>query len=91
MQNILHELYHGNISPWEREVPKEEEYRKTADQLVAIESILISKFDDADKELYRQLTSALIALASFDYASIYADGFRTGANIMLACLSQEDT
>ena len=91
MQNILHELYYGNVRLCEGKVPKEEEYRKAADKVVAIESALMSKFDDTEQELYRQLTFALITLGSIENAYIYADGFRTGARIMLECMSQKDT
>ncbi len=86
MRKILFELYHGNIRPCEGTYPKEPEYRKAAEQVCSIESTLLAQLDEFGQELYRQLNFALIARDSIEYAYIYADGFRTGANIMLSCL-----
>ena len=90
MRNILEELYYGNIRPGEATFSKGEEYRKAANQIVSIEAALMSSLDEVGQELYRQLTFAQIACGSIENAQIYADGFRTGAKIILACISQED-
>jgi len=89
MQKILFGLYYGNINPYEGILPKEEEYRKAADQVVAMESELMSRLDDAGQELYRQLTFALITRDNIEDAYTYAIGFRTNAHIILACITQE--
>ena len=91
MQKILHELYYGNIPLCEGTLPNEDEYRKAANQIISIEAALLSNLDEISQELYRQLTFAKITCDSIDNAYTYADGFRTGAQIMLACISQEDT
>jgi len=86
MKKILFELYHGNIRPAEGTSLKEEEYQKAINQVCLIETALMSLLDETGQELYNQLNLALIARDNIEYAYIYADGFRTGANIMLACL-----
>ena len=90
MQKILFDLYYGDINPCEGILPNEEEYRKAADQAAAIEAALLSSLDEVSQELYRQLTFAIITRDSIEDAYTYADGFRTGANIMLACIAQEN-
>ena len=77
MQKILFEFYYGNINPCEGTFPKEDEYRKAADQAVSIESELMAKLDDEGQELYRQLTFALITRDSIEDA--YTDGCCQGS------------
>jgi len=90
MHKILKELYYGNIHPCDGILPKEEEYRKAIKQALSIEAALLSTLDATGHELYNQLEFANAACDSIESAYIYADGFRTGANIMLACVVQED-
>ena len=91
MKNILFELYYGNLDPCEDTYPKEKEYRKAAKQVTSLEADLLLKLDDTGQELYQQLTYALIARRSIEDAYTFANGFRIGANIMLACMLQNDT
>ena len=88
MRNILMELYYGNIRTDEDLLLCGQEYRKAAERACSAESALLSTLDDAGHELYMQLEIASAAQDSIEFARIYADGFRTGVNIMLACLSR---
>ena len=90
MRCILRELYYGNIQPDEGMLQEDENYQKAVSQACSIESAFLSTLDDAGRELYYQLELANARQDSIESAYIYADGFRTGAKIMLACLSQED-
>jgi|GEM_PF-537587 len=92
MRNILFEFYYGNIRPVEDLfLDNNEEYQKAANQASSIEEAFLSTLDDNSRNLYCQLEIALAKQDSIEVAHIYVDGFRTGANIMLACVSREKT
>jgi len=91
MQDILKELYYGNLRPGKDVLQKEPEYREAANRAYSILSAFLENLDDDSRKLYNQVEVALAARDCIEYAYVYTDGFRTGAKIMLACLSQEDT
>jgi len=89
VQDILKELYCGNLRPGEDVLQKEPEYRETANRAYSILSVFLANLDDDSRRLYNQPEVALAARDSIEYAYVYTDGFRTGARIMLACLLQK--
>jgi len=90
MRNILHELYYGNLRPGEGVLQEEPEYREAANQAYSILSAFLENLDDDSRKLYNQVEIAISARDSIEYAYVYIDGFRTGARIMLACMSQKE-
>ncbi|MCL2673980.1 MAG: hypothetical protein FWE92_01460 [Defluviitaleaceae bacterium] len=87
MQNILKELYYCNLHQDEDMLLNDEEYQQAVNQSRAIETAFLSTLDDAGLELYYRLEIANAKQDSIESAYIYINGFRTGAKIMLACLS----
>lgn len=90
MQKILFDFYNGHIHPSEGTYPKGEEYKKAVKQVCSLENSLLSQLDEVGKELYRQLTSAIAARDNIEAAQIFADTFRLGANIILACFWENE-
>jgi len=89
MENILHELYYGNIRPSEGRLPKSPEYKTAIADIEKYESELLSKLNDKGKELYRKLTLAIILRDVIEYEYIFEDAFKLGVKIILACLIEK--
>jgi len=90
MRNILFELYYGNIRSDDGMLLKDEAYQQAASQARIVESAFLATLDDSSLKLYYQLEIANSKQDSIESAYIYANGFRTGVNLLLACIYQKD-
>lgn len=88
MENIIHELYHGNIRPTDGRFPQLPKYKAAAEEVTKIENNLLALLNDEGKELYRQLTLAAIPRDVIENAYAFEEAFKLGARIMLNCLTE---
>lgn len=89
MRRVLEEIYHGNLNPEERMVPKDPEYRplnRKISQLMEEAKQRLSKSEFAALEQILDLngeSSSMVASEAF------AQGFRMGALVMMEVFDGE--
>lgn len=88
--NILHELYHGRISPFERESPDTIEYHELTKQISAAEDALAANLSVDKRQQYDICTSLIFRRQALIEEEIFIDAFKMGARMMLAVLGGEE-
>ncbi|WP_040197402.1 DUF6809 family protein [Candidatus Soleaferrea massiliensis] len=82
MQNILHELYYGNIFPCENRQPESNEYQRDCKTALNLEEAFLSNLNEKQKEAYHQLTISWLDVSSLESAQAFADGFKLAVRVM---------
>lgn len=89
MENILEELYFGNICPNEKHFDGDSAYGKLAQLLSTNENKLTELLEDKEKKLFLDYANAHNELNATGTMESFTDGFRLGARIMLEILWEE--
>ncbi|MDD5017363.1 MAG: hypothetical protein PHO15_04585 [Eubacteriales bacterium] len=87
MQKILEDLYFGNTNPNEKQFVRDSDYDKTLRVICGYEEKLIGLLNGKEKSLFFDYVNAQSEINSITAIEYFADGFRTGAKIMLAVMS----
>ena len=85
---VLSDLWYGNISPVERYVRHDSEYKKALNKASDKTELLLAHLTSEDKELFDEfyeLNSKMIAISEED---AFVCGFRLGAKMMLDVLTE---
>ena len=87
MKSILHQLYDGEIAPWEQITPTLTDCRaKRQEHLRHYESLRRTLTEEQRKEL-EEVMDEQLALFPLEQAESFIKGFRLGAGIMMEVLS----
>ncbi|MCL2342523.1 MAG: hypothetical protein FWC62_01285 [Firmicutes bacterium] len=83
--NIIEELYYGNISPWEKQFDRDSEYAKYLKIVSDNEAKLNAFLSDAkeEKHLFGALMNAQGEILDFREQGRFVEGFQLGAAFML--------
>jgi len=84
--DILSELFYGNINPGDKQFRRNSEFGKTADIVGKAEERLRELLDDEGKSVLDKLMSGQMALDGITAREHFIDGFRLGARIALAIM-----
>ena len=93
-KSILEDLYYGNIHPDEDYTPCTDEYRQIIAAHLEKTGTFQKRLADIDPELQRtyvHLTDDLTRMLPMEMCTIYIDGFRRGARMMLEILTGESS
>jgi len=85
--DIIDELFYGNITPSERTFTPDSVYAQALEQLTEAEDALREALDKEDREALEQLVDAQQTMDAIATREYFADGFRLGAKLMLDILT----
>ena len=84
MQNIIKELFWGNVNPLDRSFDKESEYGICSNKIYMLSNELTEQLSDENKDKLNNILSCEMELETLASSESFADGFRLGAKFMLA-------
>ena len=90
MRQILESLYYGNIAPNAKTFSKNSSYAKAMGRLDKSDAYLQSILGEEGKAMLKAFEDAQSEVNDIGIVEAFVDGFRLGAKIMLAALSEED-
>ena len=90
MRQILESLYYGNIAPNAKTFSKNSSYAKAMGRLDKSDAYLHSVLGEEVKAMLKAFEDAQSEVNDIGIVEAFVDGFRLGAKIMLAALSEED-
>ena len=82
----LKDLYHGNLSPADRQMVRGSEAARLTEEMTRAEDILAQALAPDLTAVLKRLTGAQAALDSLMAEACYIDGFKTGARFMMEIL-----
>ena len=82
MNNILNNLYYGEINPSEKPAPNTKRYIENRELICSTEEKLLEQFPDCS-ELLNEYTDALRIEAQLECEADFERGFRLGARIAM--------
>jgi hypothetical protein len=85
--NILEELWYGNVSPNEMNIPKGSKLNELLKEIIHSEEQLDKTLTDEQKQLLENLKNAQLKFNSLTECEVFAKGFKLGAKIMLEILN----
>lgn len=88
--SILSELYHGNISPYDRPTERTEEYQKLTKQILKAEEKLKSELSPEQWRLYEKCVGLLLERQALHEEQTFMHAFRSGAQIMLEVITEKN-
>ena len=89
--NILEALWGGAIRPCERTVKRGSEYDRVRQEASAAYEKFWAMLTPEEKAAYDTYSESYSHLMSISEADSFTKGFRLGAQILLAVISEEDT
>ena len=90
MRRILEELYHGNLTVSGQTFRRGTKYARALARVAETEDTLSQKLTPEDHPLLAEYAMASAGLTSVSLEEAYIKGFRTGAQIMLAVLEEDE-
>ncbi len=90
MRKILEDLYYGNIAPNAKTFSKNSPYAKAMDKLDKSDAYLQGVLDEEGKAMLKAFEDAQSEVSDIGIVEAFIDGFRLGAKLMLAALSEDD-
>ena len=87
-ENILEDLYHGNINPNDKCFDRDSEYAKCLGVIADNEKKLIAFLNELptaeeERRLFSQLMDAQLEISSFGEVERFIEGFQLGARFMM--------
>ena len=89
MHNVLEELFYGNLNPGYKQMVHGSEFAKATKAVSDSEERVCKLLDDKDKELFAKMTAARGKLNGLTACEYFIEGFRLGARIGLAVMSDD--
>lgn len=80
---FIEELYYGNLEPQEYSAELKAKLKKKHNELTQIETELIRRLADADKELFSEYADKYLAFLTTSITDGFINGFRFGAKFTL--------
>ena len=90
MKNILHELYYGRLSGWERRPVRTAENRAINGKIEAEKQYFVGKMSLDDCQRFQALESLYTQAHEFDEIDAFFYGFRLGVRLMIAVFSGDE-
>ena len=90
MRRILEDLYHGNLTANGQTFRRGTKYARALARVAETEETLSQKLAPEDHPLLAEYAMASAGLSSVSIEEAYIKGFRTGAQIMLAVLEEDE-
>ena len=90
MKCILEDLYHGNLTVSGQTFRRGTKYARALTRVTETEEALGQKLTTEDRPLLAEYAMASAGLSSVSIEEAYIKGFRTGAQIMLAVLEEDE-
>ena len=90
MKRILEDLYHGNLTVKGQTFQRGTKYARALARLAETEDALGRKLAPEDHPLLAEYAMASAGLTSVSIEEAYIKGFRTGAQIILAVLEEDE-
>lgn len=90
MRRILEELYHGNLTVSGQTFRRGTKYARALARVAETEDTLSQKLTPEDRPLLAEYAMASAGLTSVSIEEAYIKGFRTGAQIILAVLEEDE-
>lgn len=87
MNPLLHDLYYGRISPWERTILRSAEQREAENKITAAQRYFQSKLSAEEAERLQELEGLYTTVFSLEQADTFSYGFRLGAALMVEVLT----
>ena len=91
MQSIIEELYYGNVLPFERRMPKSDEYSHIMKLLTRNEEELLKTLTEAQKETFEKFKANAAEVNGIDEATTFAIGFKLGVRLIAEAMTKGDT
>ena len=89
MDNILEELWYGNIAPWEHSTRNDREYKELAALLCRNRDRLTEGLTEAQKELLDQYDECQNELSAKTEKNAFTQGFCLGTRLLAAATSTQ--
>lgn len=90
MRKVLEDLYHGNLTVSGQTFRRGTKYARALAKVAETEETLGRKLAMEDHPLLAEYAMASAGLTSVSLEEAYIEGFRTGAQIMLAVLEANE-
>ena len=90
MRRILEDLYHGNLTASGQTFRRGTKYARALARVAETEDALGRKLAPEDHPLLAEYAMASAGLSSVSIEEAYIKGFRTGVQIMLAVLEEDE-
>ena len=90
MRRVLEDLYHGNLTASGQTFRRGTKYARALARLAETEDALGRKLAPEDHPLLAEYAMASAGLTSVSIEEAYIKGFRTGAQIILAVLEEDE-
>ena len=90
MKRILEDLYHGNLTVKGQTFQRGTKYARALARLAETEDALGRQLASEDHPLLAEYAMASAGLTSVSIEEAYIKGFRTGAQIILAVLEEDE-
>lgn len=87
MQNILEELWYGNLNPIEEYLESKEEFSAIMECLCKYQKDFKATLSDEQKAMFEKLDGCSNELEDMNQREIFAYGFRFGAKIAIEVMS----
>lgn len=89
MDNIIEQLYYGNINPQDRFCPKGSEALKIQRRVSALEEAVKSHLSDSDQHILDDFCKAQLDLLCLSNLDAFVNGFRLGAKLAVDTFCSE--
>ncbi len=86
MESILTALYHGQIYPSEQYAPKTKEFQALQEEQLTRYNDFIQQLPPALSKQFRVIIDDVSSSIPYEYQSMFTNGFRLGALLMLEVL-----
>ena len=90
MQNILEDLYYGNITPGVQQMAPNSELKRAVDRIARFESQLTDRLDEDGRTILAKLIESRDEVESITARENFILGFRLGARITMECMDGND-
>ena len=90
-ESMLHDLYFGEISPWERAPVRTREYKELTSKIIDIWEYLKDRLSPEDYIKLEEMQNLRAQADAIDSTDLFAYAFRTGALMMIDIFGYEGT
>ncbi len=90
MKNILHNLYHGNIIPWERRETNSEKRLALLRKLEREEGYFMEKLSPEDCQRFQALSSLHTELFTTEEEKLFSYGFSLGMLLAMDVMKESE-
>ncbi|GAA4655189.1 hypothetical protein GCM10023142_23270 [Anaerocolumna aminovalerica] len=89
-KRILHDLYNGNIIPWERHGSHSEKYNELLSKIEEEERYFISKMSLDDCERFQELSQLHMELSTSEEDNLFSYAFTIGVLLAMDIIKETE-